>query len=151
MSALQITINGTNYKDIVDGPTWANGAPSAGIWYVVPPLGEPPSEGDPEYEDIYYTFPNRDGVSSKRLGFRGRDIFVQLLVVNTTRALAETAIAGFVDSVKQLARYQITLPGGTARPGCKLPKGGMAQQWQPSLGGMFCCLLTLKFRQLSES
>lgn len=151
MSALSISIAGQGYQDMVDGPAWAGGAPSAGIWYVVPPFGDPPCEFGKEFEDLYYSFPAIPGQGRKRLDFRQRMLFASFLSVNTTRALNETAILVFEARCQTFPRYSIILPGGTTRAGCELVKGGFQSQWLPSMGGKFLCLLKCTFRQLSES
>lgn len=146
-----ITINGAAYNDLTQAFAVGTDFPAAGIYYVLPPYGEPPNETARKYEELVISFPGVDGLGIKRLGFRGRLLRVQLLIAGASKAAAETNHNTVCANVEGLARYDITLPGGTVRHGYRLVPGALTQQWLPSIGGAFICLDTLNFLQCSEN
>lgn len=117
-------VNGNTIKPLDQCWTQGGGKPLAGLYYALDPYGEAPRAGAPEYEELPVTFPGVDGVGLKRFGFRGRDINATICVIGATKAACETTWAAFGTSITQLARYTITMPGGTVLQGCKLTRGG---------------------------
>ena len=114
-------------------------------------FGPPPLITAQEYDDRETVFPGVDDVGIKRFGRRTRTITVSLIYVYATKAACEAAIeADFKTNFVQLARYTITMPGGTALQGCRLVPGGAAETtWGPPLGGSFVAQVRAVFKQYS--
>ena len=150
------TINGTGYASIETAFNNSNGVPSAGIYTALKDTGGmPPCEGPDEYEQIPVTFLGVSGVGTIWGDFRGRDIEIYLVIVGTTKADNETkrnsVIGGLTGNGSLPARFSVTVPGGTARQGCMLARGGARIVAWMNLGGMYVSLLKLNIRQMSTT
>jgi hypothetical protein len=125
----------------IDGPV-------AGTYYATGEFGNPPYEGPAQYQDMEITLPGVDGIGIKRMGFRGRPIFVRMAFIGLTKAACEGAKNNFFASITPLASFSITLPGGTARPSCRIVHGSAETgQWQ-YMGGMMVLLVDVQFKQM---
>jgi len=122
--------------------------PGAGIYYCTGEFGNPPSEGAPEYQDMEISLPAVDGLGIKRMGFRGRPIFCRLAFVGTTKSQCETLKSNFFDTITTLASFTITLPGGTARPSCRIVHGSATTGQWTYANGVFMLLVDMSFRQI---
>ena len=130
------------------GPAMGTDGPLKGKYYATGEYGNAPFEGAPEYQDLEITLPGVDGIGIKRLGFRGRPIYVRVVFVGADKTEAETEKNTFFNLITPLASFSITLPGGTARPSCRIVHGSAGQgQWQ-YMGGMYCLLVDMQFRQM---
>ena len=118
-------------------------------YYAIDPIGEPPREGPPEYEEVEVSFPGVDGVATKRLGFRGRSIWATLVFVGTDKADVQTLVETATTAFAVQARYEVKLPGGSARPGCKLARGQAIQTHWAKFDTHIYCVMEVHFRQLS--
>jgi len=127
-----LALAGASYADLTQSLGAAT--PLEGVYYALPPYGDAPCEDAPEYEDVQMSFPGVDGVGIKRLGFRGRNIRVTLVILGMTKANCEARKDTLFASLTPLARFSITLPGGTARPGCRLLPGGASSESWSSVG-----------------
>lgn len=145
----QMIINGITVKSLDQCWTAVGGRPLAGTYYALEPYGEAPRASAPEYEELAVTFPGVDGVGIKRFGFRGRDVFATLCIIGADKAAVETAWTALSTSVTQLARYSITMPGGTVYQGCKLVKGGGRVTRFINFNTFIMGVVDLDFRQLS--
>ncbi len=152
------SINSVSYSSIdALGSSFA-----AGIYTALKEVGgQPPMEGADEYEELPVTFLGVSGVGLIWGDFRGRDISVDLVFVNTSKANVETARNGLITGMQSgsapPARFSVTVPGGSARAGCKLMRGGVQPiSWFTlcsSIGGtrFFCQLVRFHLRQMSTS
>lgn len=143
-----ITINGNSYDDLTAAFN-AGQQPTSGTYYVLAPFGEPPLAGPPEYEEVEVSFPGVDGVATKRLGFRGRNIWAMLIVIGASKAAVQSSVNTMQSSFAQQARYTISMPGGTQYQGCKLARGAATQTSWSTIGDKVCCIVACQFRQLS--
>ena len=126
-------------------------SPTAGSYYAVPPIGEPGRESAADYEELMNTWPGVDNVGIKRLGFRGRKLMFDVVIVGASKSACETTKNTILDAASALARYTAKVDGGTSRPGCKLVKGsGNITRWF-TIGTKICCILELHLIQLSDS
>lgn len=125
--------------------------PTAGVYYAVPPMGEPGREGVPEYEEILASFPGVDGVGTKRLGFRARKIVFEIIIVGADRSACETSKNAIFDAATALARYSVKVEGGTERQGCKLVRGAGIPERSYTITDKICLVVPLVFIQLSET
>lgn len=149
--ATTTSIAGQNYSSFDAAFAGAVSTPAAGVYTALPPYGGPPREGSPEYEEILVTFLGVDGVGTKQGGFRGRDIDIDIVIADTSKANVETARNALLALLPTTSRVSVTVPGGTARPGCKLKRGsGKVEEWF-TIGTAICCRLTLNIRQMSLS
>jgi len=125
----------------IDGPV-------SGTYYATGTFGNPPYEGPAQYQDLEITLPGVDGIGIKRLGFRGRPIFVRMAFIGPTKAQAETEKNNFFSNITALASFSITLPGGTARPSCRIVHGSAENgEWQ-YIGGQMMLLVDVQFKQM---
>lgn len=125
----------------IDGPT-------QGRYYATGEQGNPPYEGAPEYQDLEITLPGVDGIGIKRLGFRGRPIYVRMIFVGSTKTEAEFNKNYFFGLITPLASFSITLPGGTARPSCRIVHGSAGTGQWVDMGGKQCLLVDIQFKQM---
>lgn len=123
---------------------------AAATYYAIDPIGKPPAEGDPEYEEMPVSFAGVDGVGTKGLGFRGRDIYVEVLFVATSKANARTAKNSLITTMRN-ARFSVTVPGSTARPSCRMVPGGFVDLKEMTLNGKHVLHCGLKIRQMGTS
>lgn len=126
------------------------GAWTPGTYYALPPIGRAPREADPEYDERDVAFAGVDGVGTKRLGFRGRDIDADLVFLAADAASARAARDGLLAALRA-GRFGATVPGGTARPSCRLRRGGFRDVRSFTLGGRYCLLCAAGARQLALS
>jgi len=124
--------------------------PTAGNYYAIGDLGSPPFEGPSMYSELEIVFPGLSGVGIKRMGWRGRLITCRLLFVDTTKALVETRKNALFALITPLASFSITVPGGTARPSCRLIAGGGNSGTWMQMGGRFVLAVDLEFKQMRE-
>jgi len=143
-------IAGTNYNSFEHAYNGGVTTPTAGVYTALPPYGLPPSESSPEYEELLVTFAGISGVGTKQMGFRGRNIVVDLVIVGATKSAVESSKNTLFGTMPTTSRFSVTIPGGTARPGCKLVRGsGMIKDWSTLDGKILGCL-QLQIRQMSE-
>jgi len=151
MPANKITIASYDYEELAAawGATLSgNGAPTAGTFYATGDFGNPPYEGPPQYQDLEITLPGVDGVGIKRLGFRGRPIFVRMAFIGLTKSDCETAKNDFYANITPLASFGVTLPGGTARPSCRIVHGSAENGQWVYWGGMMVLLVDIQLKQM---
>lgn len=125
----------------IDGPT-------IGTYYATGEFGNPPYEGPAQYQDMEITLPGVDGIGIKRMGFRGRPIFVRMVFVGEYKAETELAKNGFFSLITPLASFSITLPGGAARPSCRIVHGSAENGQWTYMGGKICLLVDVQFKQM---
>jgi hypothetical protein len=154
-STTQIAIAGTSYSPLQAGFT--GGPPAvlaAGSYFALPPYGDPPTEGPAIYEERLIALPGVDGVATKRMGFRGRSIRVVMMFADTSKANVETKKNTFFSAITAQAAFAITLPGGTARPKCKLIQPANASTlflgWS-QISSMMVLTVHCEFMQLREA
>lgn len=114
-----LAINGTNYSPISDAFAVVS-TPAAAIYYAQMPYGQQPMEGALSYEELLGSFPGVNGMFTKRFGGRMRIIIARMMIVGADESACETLKNAMLASVSGLDRYSVTVPGGTARTGCKL-------------------------------
>lgn len=147
--AANLTINGTSYDHICAGLA---GAGVAGTYYSTEPFSPSPMAHSPQYEDQMITFPGIDGVGRKRFGFRGRRITCHLVAIDTTKAGCETKKETAFSNANGLARFSVTMPGGSAMQGCTLGRdGGSVTNWMTIGPGLIACFFTMELVQMSET
>ncbi len=145
------SINGTSYTSFDGAFSGTVVEPADGTYTAVAPFGIPPREGSPEYEELLVTYAGVSGVGTKQLGFRGRDITIDLISTATSRSTIETARNGILSGMTPTSRFSVTIPSGTARLGTKLKRGGCTVKSWFTIGTKTCCLYTLELRQMSET
>lgn len=142
-------IAGNNYDSLDAAFTTID--PANGVYTAIDKLGRPPLEGSPEYEELLVTYFGISGVGTKQGGFRGRDIEIDMVIVNASKSAVESARNTLLATMPTTSRFSVTVPGGTARAGCKLKRGsGQVKEWF-TIGTKYCCTLTLNIRQMSET
>ncbi len=130
---------------------FAANAVVAGLYYALPPLGEPPTAGEPIYDESHVSFPGRDFVGIVRSGRSTRRIWADLVIINSLSASGAVRKT-LLESLKQLARYTVTLPNGDSYDGCRL----MAELGPPTVmniasGYIAICYHSVCFESLSDS
>ena len=145
-----MTIAGQSITDFAQA--WGVGGgingPVPGVYYALGDLGSPPTEGPPMYSELEVVFPGLDSIGIKRMGFRGRMINCRLLFVAADKAGVETAKNAFFALITPLASFSITVPGGTARPSCRLVSGaGNSGTWL-QMGGRLVLAVDMEFKQM---
>lgn len=149
IGATQLELAGTAYSGI-----FAAGATdpwTAGIYYAKDSLGSPPMENaDPEDEEMPITFFGVPGVGTKNGGFRGRDIECEMIAINSTLALCQTAKNALI-AILKAGRFTVTVPGGTQRPSCKLKRAGAPEMGWMNIGGKVGLKFALKIRQMNNA
>lgn len=148
MASPQLVLAGTNYDATTAAKSGSASAWTVATYYALPPLGNPPLEGPAEYDERVIGFTGIDGLGTKNLGFRGRDIDLEMIFLATTKANAETAKNALFTALRA-ARFSVTLPGGTARPSCRLKKEGFKQLREFALGGRTAIHCSVNIRQLN--
>lgn len=141
-----MTIAGTNYKPLNEGKS--AGAWNAATYYLLPPVGSPPNETEMGKEEMLVAYFGVDGIGTKDGGSRTRVINCTLVFLATSVANAETAKNSFISAL-QAARFSVTIPGGTARPSCKLLRGGAQDAGWLTLGGKHGKIVNFTFTQLN--
>jgi hypothetical protein len=122
--------------------------PIDGTFYATGEFGNPPYEGPAQYQDMEITLPGVDGIGIKRMGFRGRPIFVRMVFVGATKSACEGNKDTFFSNITGLSSFSIKLPGGTTRPSCRIVHGSAENgQWQYA-GGMMMLLVDVQFKQM---
>ncbi len=125
--------------------------PVSGVYTAIDKIGRPPLEGPEEHEQIMVKILGIPGVGTKQGGFLGRNITIDIVIVGSSKSDAESKKNALFAAMPTTSRFSVTVPGGTARPGCKLAQGsGQPKEWF-NLGSRYCCLLTLEIRQMSET
>lgn len=149
--AQETTVIGTgnNFRSV--DYAWNGGGitPADGTYTACDKLGRPPMEGPPEYEEIPVNFLGVDGTAFKQGGFRGRDVTIDIIIIAASPTAREVARNALLALFPNTSRITVTIPGGTARPGCKLIRGGANVKENFSIGGKFCLSMTLQIRQFS--
>lgn len=147
----KITIAGNDYYELAYA--WGNDltgidGPVAGTYYATGEFGNPPYEGPAQYQDMEISLPGVDGIGIKRMGFRGRPIFVRMAFIGPYKGDVELAKNGFFSLITPLASFSVTLPSGTARPSCRIVHGsGENGQWVYA-GGMMILLVDIQIKQM---
>lgn len=139
----------TNLDFITAAFTAGVGNPAAGIYMALPPFGNSPVEHGPMYEEEHIGYEGMTQVATKRRYFRGRIIHIDLIAVGTSQTTFETQRKK-IDGVAALARYTVTLPGGTAREGCKLVVGSLVCGPKFSLGTGIAAVVSFDLISLKE-
>jgi hypothetical protein len=145
-----LEINGETYEDLAKGIP-AGSDPVDGTYYLLPPLGHPPRLGAAENEIMHVSFPGVDGVWRKKMGFRGRPIFIQLGTINSTKESVWGDVADLFTTFEQFERFTIKVPG-LDLDGCALVPGGGEVMDEFALGGDLNRIIVLtswQFRQYS--
>lgn len=151
--ATTTSIAGTGYSSFEAAFGGNVSTPAAGVYTALPPYGSPPRESSAEYEELPIIFFGVSGVGTKggNSDFRGRNFIIDMIIAGATKAAIETSRNALLATMAPNARFSVTVPGGTARPGCKLVRGsGEVKDWI-NLGGNIICTLTLNIRQMSLS
>lgn len=147
--ATDTAIAGTTYKSLEHAYNGGVTTPAAGVYTALPPYGLPPWEASPEYEEMPITYLGLDGVGTKQGGFRGRNIGVDIVIIGAAKSDIETSKNALFAAMPTTSRFSVTIPGGTARPGCKLVRGsGEIKDWSTLDGKILACLM-LRIRQMS--
>lgn len=147
----KIEINGQYYYVFTDAFTLGTTI-TAGIYYALPPYGAPPRISPVTYDYRNIPYPGINWQFTKNYGKRTRDIYVELIVVGTTKSDCEGRLRTLYDSVEQMARYSIVWPGtSTEYQGCKLMPGGANVIDHFTIDNCVCCSVGLRFWQLSET
>lgn len=145
-----LKINGVTFNPITDSCNIPK--PTVGVYYALPPYGSPPRIGPEENNWEEIEFPAVDGVWTKDRGFRRRGIQIQLVVIGSSKADAESRYLACQSSFTQRARYTIQFPGGTIFQGCKLVTGQATiiseDAWQ---GNLCIVVMSCLFVQLSRT
>ena len=144
-----LTINGTAFTGLPQGFSGGFNTLQAGAYHSTDlKTGMPPIDGAPEYEHMLVTFDGVDGTGRIRKGFRNRPIIATLIWANTlTNAMS--AHKSFFDSATQLARYTITMQGGTAYQGCVLAQAN--SKWFANMDGNAVIQAECVFQQFSST
>lgn len=129
-----------------------------GSYYTLPPYGLVPYALEPNYEDIFISFPFVDGFSRKRMGKRSQRIVVSMVTINATPETVETTRQAIMTEFTDLARKTITLPDNSSYLGCILRPGQVTVQDNFSIAdttgsppvtvGKWCCLWTAIFEDI---
>lgn len=110
-----VTVNGQTYQDFTDA--FAGGVlyPTAGIYYALPPFGQPPRFGPMEKEKVKCSFPGQNGQGTKVFGDRQRPIWIDFVVVGTPAASLRSNLLSLFSTINDggISRYSIALPGQT--------------------------------------
>ena len=145
-----LTIDGDNYTELADG---FNPGPTTGTYYCLPPYGHPPRVGAAENEIMHVSFPGVDGVWRKKMGFRGRPIFIQLATMNTGKDGAWNDVEDLFTKFNKFERYTIVFPDSIQFDGCALIPGGGEVFDEFAFAGddenRVCILTSWQFRQYS--
>lgn len=147
--ANELTLGAYTIKGIFDSNS--TGSFVAGIYYAKDILGNPPFEGNPEYEEMPIAYAGIDGIGTKNLGFRGRDINLELISLGSTQTIAKGAINTLLATLTPGLRVSVTVPGSSARPSCKLKRDGCKELSWFTFGGMCAIKFSLAIRQLGLS
>jgi hypothetical protein len=150
MAAETTSLAGTNYRSL-DFAWGATVTPADGVYTAIDKMGRPPMEGDPEYDQIPVKYLGVDGVGMKLGGFNGRNILIDIIIIAASPTARETARNALIATMPVTSRFSVTIPGGTARPGCKLVQGGAQVKENFCISGKFCLSMTLNIRQMSLS
>jgi len=145
-----ISINSVTYNDFNTAFGAANGFPSTGNYYALPPFGKPPAVSVARRDYRQITFPGVNYIATKDFGIRERMIHVELIAVAASATAAESARDTLANALSAVARYTIAIKG-VSYAGCKLAPGGAMTVGQFCIGGQVCMLLSCDFLQLSNS
>lgn len=147
--ATSTSIAGTSYNSVEGSYGAGATSPTAGVYTALAPYGDPPQEGSAEYEEIPVSYLGVDGVGTKQGGFRGRNLTIDMVIIGATKSACMSSHATLLATMPTTSRFSVTVPGGTARPGCKLLRGsGKITKWE-TLDNKIVALLTLEIRQMS--
>ena len=124
---------------------------TVGWYFAMPPVGPVPSEGEAEYDLMPIHIPGVDGMGTKNMGFVGRDIDAVVVYLAASESAAETAKNTFLALLGPTLRVSVTVPGGTARPSCKLKRGGAKTLGWFTMNSRHGLILQLNLRQLGLS
>lgn len=145
-----ISINSVTYNDFASGFNAANGYPTTGNYYALPPFGNPPRVGVPRRDFRKIMFPGVNYVGTKDYGLREAAISIELISVAASATAAESARNTLANALSAVARFTISIKG-VSYPGCKLMPGGAVTSGQFCLGGQVCMVLSCSFEQLSNA
>lgn len=123
-----------------------------GIYYALPPFGaSPPLEGDPQYDQLPVTYGGSDDTGFKILGFRGRNIIAQLVIIGDSPESVQDLKNALEDEISDPeVRFVCNVPGGRLREGCKLLPNGFKEVGWESIGGMHVMFVDLAVRSYVE-
>lgn len=120
MASLTLTLPSGGYGPLTSAFAASTSVPAAGAYYLLKPYGLKPREANLTYQELKISFPGVPGVAIKRFGGRERFIIADLMLIGADDSAVETLKNTIMDALNALARYSVTVPGGTARTGCKL-------------------------------
>jgi hypothetical protein len=146
MAVPTVNVKGSSYSAYT---ATGGAAPATGIFYATPALGvgAPPRYGDPQFEEIEHVFPSVQGIGTTRMSaFGPRLIVIDLVFVQATIAAADAAYLSLVNTLAQLARYNVTVRGQSF-DGCKLR--GASYVGQTSMGGKSILVVSFSWKQMS--
>jgi hypothetical protein len=143
---MAIIVNGVTYQPMPVG--LINAPPTVGVYYTLPPYGDPPMVGPINYDEEMIKWPGRSTTVTKRLQSFTRLITINFLVVSNSLANMTTAQVGLDNSVNQLARYTITI-NGTTFQGCKVVFGTGMPSREVYPNASFSLIIPYAFKQIS--
>lgn len=121
-----------------------------GIYYALPPIGEPPRAGAGIYDESRVNIPGRDNTAIVRSGFIYLPVWADMVIVNSLAA-SGAACKTFLAGLKQLARYNVTLPNGDSYDGCRLMRDVPRPEVQTVKVDLIAITYRLYFEQLSDT
>lgn len=142
-----IVINSQTFTSLPAGFTGPLTTLASGNYYAVGQFAPAPNADALVYDDRMVTYPGVDGIGIIRFGSRSQLITATLLFAGSL-AVAEGARETFYDSANQLARYTITLQGGTSYQGCRA-RQLRGTSWM-NLDGKAICVVQAEFLKMSE-
>ncbi len=120
MATLTFTLPSGGYSPLSSAWGADPSIPTDGAYYLMKPYGLPPREAGLTYQDLDIAFVGKAGTATKRFGGRQRFILGDLMLIAASDSALETLKNSIIDACNVLARYSVSVPGGTTRTGCKL-------------------------------
>lgn len=142
-----ITINNQVFTSLPAGFTGPLTRLAAGNYYAVGQFAPAPNADALTYDDRMVTFPGVDGIGIIRFGSRSQLIVATLLFAGSV-AVCESGRETFYAAANQLARYTITLQGGTSFDGCRA-RSLRGTSWM-NIDGQAICVVQAEFLKMSE-
>lgn len=107
-----VTVNGQTYQDFTAAFPGGQGFPDAGIYYALPPFGQPPSFGLMSQEIQKIPFVGINGQGRKIFGDRSRPIWMDFIVIGTPGGTLRSNMAALFTTLNgSINRYTVALPG----------------------------------------
>jgi hypothetical protein len=146
-----VTVNGTTYSGFALAFNGGVSSPADGIYYALPPYGQPPVEGAVIKDEKQIKFVGVAGVGIKEMGAKTRPITMELIIVGSSKSAVESSKATLLTAVSGTTRFSVTVPGGTARLGCRLVpgSGNPIDSW--TIGNKICLRVSLSFMNYGEA